>query len=69
MKVKTLSKILEEYDPSDSVKVNKEGELLIGGSGGFLVKLPTSFRKKRSRLKGSGLWGPGKHCQYQKGII
>ena len=47
MKVKTLSKLLEDYDPSDSVKINKDGELLIGGRGGFLIKLPTSFKRKR----------------------
>jgi hypothetical protein len=69
MKVKTLSKLLEDYDPSDSVKINKDNELLIGGRGGFLIKLPTSFKRKSKVESEKGLWGPGKHCCYEKGII
>jgi len=68
MNVKTLSKLLEDYDPSDSVKINKDGELLIGGRGGFLIKLPTTFKSKSIEMD-KGLWGPGKHCCYEKGII
>ena len=47
MKVKTLSKLLEDYDPSDSVKINKDSELLIGGRGDQYVA--DRLRNRRPR--------------------
>lgn len=47
MKVKTLQKILEDFDENDSVKVDQDGCLLIGGRGGYIVRLPITTKKKR----------------------
>jgi len=45
MKLKTLCKLLEDYDLDETVKVDRDGYLLIGGPGGFLIKLPTTYRR------------------------
>lgn len=47
MKVKTLIELLGDYDPDDRVRVDEDGCLLIGGKGGFLIRLPVTQKKNK----------------------
>ncbi len=45
MKLKTLITMLNDYDENDTVKIDDDC-LLIGGAGGFLIKLPKKTKPK-----------------------